>query len=505
MQNNLGKTLTYSDLVTDFAMGGPDEGDGIINLGAMIAGGTNFKLMYNILERLRVNVTSAVSSISYDAEIGDPMFAYNNLASYRLVINSRATVLDYNMAIDSTNLLRSAPTANNNSITPIPVLTPLFCEGSELIKRWEIEDAIYYFIPSAGTTSSFVWIGLGVKSNCWSQDNLDRWIIGKRVQINRMYNYIFKVVRKESQSGNINLNAANYIWSYYEYYNTGSYKSKTDIVMNNYTNDGYFVPGSTVNTNSVYNRLSGNYYDILRGFKTYNLDVNNANRHCTCLYSPTRGTNGTSTTISSAITNLHAAPHRYLKGSTVNAFWEGMNRRFGVYRHIVNINLTNVDKELALSAIPNLILYPGIIYATQIEGLNLTSGYTHDLNTKLGGNTNITKINQFNSNITKVSPITQSDGGRIMYIIPYTLSAPMSVYVNAPKSTTPYWNCPIAGRPDAFLSKLGELSSGNTYIIECWTEELAPNESYAKMYTYSTLTGECRGVSNTISCKYTTT
>lgn len=511
MQNNLGKTLTYSALVTDFAMGGPDEGDGIINLGAMIDGGTNFKLMYNILERLGVNDTAAVSSISYDAEIGDPMFAYNNLASYRLVINSNSTVLDHNMAIDSTNLLRSAPTANNNSLTPTPVLTPLFCKGSELIKRWEIEDAIYYFIPSTTTTSSTVWIGLGVKSNCWSQDNLDRWIIGRRVSINKSYNYIFKAVKKESQ--NI-ISAPNYVWTYYRYSNSGSYVSTTTVEMNNYTFDGFYNgvsgTGFAVTKDSVYNRLSGNFYDILRGLKTYDWDVNNANRHCTCFSCPCRNNGGTGTT--SGATNLHAAPHLYLNGTSTSGWWQGTNRPFNLYRHIVNLDMSKIYTTLGLT-MNNLILYPGVIESSSpgTSTAYLTSGAILDLNKNMGTTSSaIATINLYNRYISKQLPPLSQSGGRIMYIIPsYTLSFGMNVYINTPKSTTPYWNCPSGGIPTSFISTLGNLSAGNSYIIECWTDEIGesniggvPKKTYAKMYSYSTLTGVCNNVSKTISCMY---
>lgn len=507
MQNNLGKTLTYSDLVTDFAMGGSDEGDGIINLGAMIEGKTNFKLMYNTLLRLGVNGTLS-SFNTYDAEIGDPMFGYNNLAAYRLVKNS-SVILDHNMVIDSTNLLSSAPTANNNSLAPTPVLTPLFCEGLELTKRWEVGDAIYYFIPSTTTTSSTAWIGLGVKSNCWSQDNLDRWIIGKRVQINKMYNYIFKAVKKESQSI---VSAPNYVWTCYRYYNSGFYMSKTTVLMDNYTFDGYknadLISGFAVTKDSVYNRLSGNFYDILRGLKTYNWDVNNANRHCTCFSCPCRNNNGTGTT--SGATNLHAAPHRYLKGTSTSGWWEGANRPFGLYRHIVNLDMSNIYNTLGLT-MNNLILYPGVIESSSAGSSTayLTSGAILDLNKNMGTlSSAIATINLYNRYISKQFPPTSTAGGRIMYIIPsYTLSFGMSVYINTPKSTSPYWNCPSGGIPTSFISTLGNLSPGNSYIIECWTDELdlnsgVPAKTYAKMYSYSTLTGECNNVSNTISCTY---
>ena len=181
------------------------------------------------------------------------MFGYNNLTSYILVKNSNSTFLDHNIVIDS-GIFRTTPNTNNNNLVPTPVLTPLFCEGSELTKRWEVGDTIYYFIPSTTTTSSTAWIGLGVKSNCWSQDNLDRWIIGKRISINKSYNYIFKAVKTGSQGVSV---APNYQWYYYRYSNNGSYVSTTQVEMNNYTFDLYKNPNAltefAVTKDSVYN------------------------------------------------------------------------------------------------------------------------------------------------------------------------------------------------------------------------------------------------------------
>lgn len=60
----------------------------------------------------------------------------------------------------------------------------------------------------------------------------------------------------------------------------------------------------------------------------------------------------------------------------------------------------------------------------------------------------------------------------------------MNVYINTSKSTTPYWNCPSGGTPTSFISTLGNLSAGNSYIIECWTDELDAN-SVPKKKTYA--------------------
>lgn len=126
MQNNLAKTLTYSDL-EDFQMNGPDEGDGIINLGAMIEGGTNFKLMYNAITRIVVNQTT--STILESTTVGDPLFCYGGTVDMYMINQSTDRILEHNVIRGTKSgtgqSILSSLSLTNSSIGT-PVLTPLF-------------------------------------------------------------------------------------------------------------------------------------------------------------------------------------------------------------------------------------------------------------------------------------------------------------------------------------------------------------------------------------------
>lgn len=512
MHNNLGKTLTYSDLTTDFSMGGPDEGDGIISLGAMIDGGTNFKVMYNALKRLDVNVFTSCST--YDAEIGDPMFSYDDTVRYILAGNSRENVLDHNIINGSQgigSILTAAPLSNSARGTT-PVLTPLFCYKLYHTKRWESEDAIYYFIPSTNSNSG-AWIGLGVKSNCWSHDDSSkkRWIIGKRIQLNRSSNYIFKVDK------NAGVLKPGYSWSYYAYNSAGTKISGPTVVpMNGFVYDDYMalnVPGGDqliatmpVTSDSVHNRLSGNFFDILKGLNDWGWGVTESNRRCTCFYCPIRGTNGTyNSGITSMNGNLHAAPHKYLGNTTQLAWWSGANRPFGKYRHIAYLDLNYVQRTLSQD-FQSLILYPGVIVNKNAGSSSayLRPGAILDLHSTLGSSSSaVTTINNYNQYIMGQQAPSSSDGGKIMYIIPhFDLSVITTVYISTPNNistNTTSWSSPAGGDQSKFLSSLGVLLTGHAHIIECWVAR--SSATYAKMYTYDE-DGQCIEVSDTISCQY---
>lgn len=504
MQNNLSKTITHSDLA-EFPMGGTNDGEnGIVNLGEMIDGGINFKVIYNALLRIGVDQSNTIMPESIDTE--DPFFTHGQKAQMIMVNNQSGESgnLKYNMAkgtISGSSILSKCPIGISSGATP--VLTHLFCDNGVTTSQYETEEDIYYFIPSI-TTSTPAWIAVGVKSTCWSHDDMskDRWIIGKRMLIARNYNYIFKV--SKSTIGKL---SAGYIWIKYTYDNGGANTGKTIITMDGNTLDDYastlLDKTSSVTINSAHNRLSGNFFDIINSLNSYDWGVNNSNRKCTCFHCPCRGNTGTSSVITSIHGNLHVTPHAYTGTSSVG-YWNGTNRPFGLYRHITYVDLNGVYSNTTLN-FESMILYPGMIEAKSPgnSAAYLTQGAILDLNTKIGTTQSaITTINQYNQFIKLTEIPSSNKGGRIMYIIPH-FNIPMDpvVYINTPSTTLPYWNCSASAPAIDRISSLGTLSSGNAYIIECWNA--SSSKTYAKMYTYDA-DGQCIAVSDTISCKYTT-
>lgn len=499
MQNNLGKTLTYNDLVNDcFDMGGIEDGEnGIFNIGEMINGGVNFNVIYNAL--LRIGVDKSISSNIENCGQPDrePYFNYSGMASMAMINNSQSENLKYNMA--TSNILSTAPETILSGATPI--LTPVFCSDSATASRWEHNGDIYYFLPQI-TSMKKCWIGLGVKSTCWSHDNPseNRWIIGKRLTINRDYNYIFKVSKDKvtPEGDDLSPNFADYVWTQYTYRGDGAFTSSSVINMDNRINDTAL--GYNVSIDSVYNRLSGNYYDILGGLNYY-WDISNENRNCTCLFAPTRGTNGTSGTVNFNNANLHAAPHKYLGDSTSSGFgcWSGSDRPFNKYRHIVHLDLNYMDYYLG-QTFHNLILYPGMIdaLAPGQTGAKLIQGSVYDLYNIFGNTVNT--INSYNQYIRTTSVPTTYTGGRIMYIIPpfgSNLVNELNVYINVSAlegSTYTSWQCPVSGNPDVYLLKLGTLMPNYAHIIECWV--LGLGSIGMKMYRYDE-NGQCVYISDT--------
>lgn len=504
MQNNLSKTLTYSDLA-DFSMGGTNDGEnGIINLGEMIEGGTNFKVIYNTLLRIGVDQSNTIMPESIDIE--DPFFTHGQKAQMIMVNNQSGEggYLKYNMVkgtISGSSILSKCPTGISSGATP--VLTHLFCDNGVTTSQYETDEDIYYFIPSI-TTMSSAWIAVGVKSTCWSHDdmNKDRWIIGKRMWIPRNYNYIFKV--SKSTGGIL---SAGYNWIKYTYDNGGAKISRSRIIMDGRTFDGYSTSildtTSSVTINSAHNRLSGNFFDIINSLNSYGWGVNSSNRKCACFHCQCRGITGTSSVITSKYGNLHVTPHAYTGTSSVG-YWNSTNRPFGLYRHIAYVDLNEVYDITTLN-FESMILYPGMIEAKSPgnSAAYLTQGAILDLNTKIGTSQSaITTINRYNQYIKLTEIPSSTKGGRIMYIIPH-FNIPINplVYINTPSTTLPYWNCSASATPIDHISSLGTLNSGYAYIIECWNA--SSSTTYAKMYKYDA-DGQCVDVSNTISCKYTT-
>lgn len=509
MHNNLAKTLTYSDLVTDFAMGGPDEGDGIINLDAMIKGGTNFKLMYNAITRIGVNrTTSTVSDTTNTTTVGDPLFCYGGTVDMYMINQSQDEILEHNV-IQGTksgqSISSSILTANGASTArTLPVLTPLFCNDEITTCRWESDDDIYYFIPSSATAATAIgWIGLGVKSTCWSHDNpnISRWIIGKRLHISRAYNYIFKVRKVDDST------LPSHTWTQYTYNNGGNQTSTKKIEMDGHSVDIYdYLQGSPeiddITINSVNNRLSGNFYDIVNAFSYWGKSIIGEEQYSSVFLCNTRGPSGTSPTIDNKII-AHAVPHYQLgSGTTI----DGTKKIFQLYQYISYLDLNWVYYESGRDLISYLVLYPGFAKlsvsggSSSSLGPQLQRGSVIDLDVS---SISISARNNYNNNFVTYAGV--NNYGCVMYVIPPfdSYHNNLNVYCNfattSGSTTNNNWGVGTANnivQKTYFDMPSYTLEPGYSYIIECWS--LGSGSSKMKVYKYDSY-GECVDVSETLT------
>lgn len=365
------------------------------------------------------------------------------------------------------------------------------------MSRWESDDDIYYFIPSILSTLAG-WIGLGVKSACWSHDNqnISRWIIGRRLQISRQYNYIFKVRKVDDST------LPSHTWTQYTYNNAGNRTSVKEIEMDGCSVDIYdYLQGSTelddITINSVNNRLSGNFNDIINGFSYWRGEsIIGEDRYSSVFLCNTRGSSGTNSVIDSRVI-AHAVPHNQLG---VGSCIDGSNKLFQLYQYISYLDLNRVYSESSRESISYLMLYPGFVTVKPPSGINmpqLLQGSVIDLDLI---SMSVSSRNNYNGYYVSYAGV--NNYGCVMYVIPTIESYNnINVYCNfaniSGSSITTNWGVRTAQnvvQKTELDMPSYILESGYSYIIECWS--LGSGSSKMKVYKYNGL-GVCESISDT--------
>lgn len=478
----------------------PSGADPVINIKQMITGRVNFKIIYNLVKKFTLNKCRTHTSTTAR---GYTMFLYDSTVKGVISITPNASQPLYTNCINGINnatnqtLLNSCVTASS---TGLPVLTSQYGHG--VTYGYEYDGTLYYFIPAYSTTSTSAYIGLGVLSTCWNHPTSNvnpKWIVGRRLSINKSYNYIIEIKPNGYNYG--------YTYTYYRYTNTGSYSTASTQTMNENTfdvyNDTTHNPNgkATVNTYSVNNRLSGNFYDILNGFKHYGCDVDN--RLCAGFYCQQRDSSGTGN--ETGFYNLHVAPLQSFGTSnqSLNSY-TGSNRLFDLYRNVTFVDLSRFTQNIGTLSNFSLMIYAGdVVYNS--GSTNPTVKITEsilDLNSKFGTTTTgLNRANTFNNYIKLTARPDVSSGGRNLYVI-LAPSTTIPVYCNYMKNyTTNIWGTGAAAIPSEMgLTLLTNLTSSYYCIIETWTESAVNGivPVYAKVYKYNTSSGICQSCSNTI-------
>ena len=479
--------ISNSYLTETLPSNAPSGSDPVINIKQMIDGRVNFKVIYNIIKNTGKYDESTVQTSVIASKIRT--FSYNDTIA--------ATTGGKNSPSNCTlsrgnNILSDAITsAEANSSTKLPLITTIseFTAGGfgdNIMYTYSVRDKKYYFIPSNSNTHTRKYVGLGVLSDCWYHnptvsinDIKNNFIVARRIAVYDDYNYIIEV-NKDVSSTKI-----------YTYYNNGSYYTSSTISMNKYTNDTAFPElGSNITTNSVNNRLCGNFYDILNGLNHYGA----------------KGIFGSSvTTIQNAVrlwctnnsgyNSLHIAPR-----NTYNV--QGSYRAFDKYCNITYFDLNTFTRSLDFASI---ILYPGTAQTWSTSSwVNISSSATNV-------NSNIEIMPRYSD----LDPVSSPDtGGRILYIIPACPSLPSNVKIYCNYTTlgdsgaARSWVINTKSTEfDVFGLKSFSLSSLYHYIFEIWRDNTT---IYWKQYRYyasdsssgsptSQVNGNLAGISTTTS------
>lgn len=521
MENKFNKTISKSDfnilgvsnsnLNETLPIDAPTGSIPVFNIKQMIDGYVNFKVIYNLVKNKVTLNTCLLHTLNIN-KFGAALFTYNGTAKgvmIKTTSNGNFANPNYNCINGTTNILSNSISASS---TGIPVITTQ-CGVSNPqndYARYQDNDKgpIYYFIPASTTTSSTGYIGLGVLSDCWTHTTnstytpAKKWIIGRRYSINKAFNYIIEITPDQSLD-------YKYKYKIYTYNTAGGLMGIGQSVPMNSTRedytiiDGGYQTGHQVNTTSVNNRLSGNFFDIINGFKGYNGSNNACNvdsRACVAFYCQQRTSYGTGST--NGYYNFHIAPLKNSSSSGINSTldaYEYENRPFGLYRNITFVDLSRFSIVGATLQNNFLIVYPGEVTLNSClnaySNVKLNNTDIYRLDDKITNDNTV--LNSFNNLIkVTVSPLT-STGGRNLYIIISPPESNIKVYCNHMIDYTyNSWNMRAAAIPSNYsLRQIGTLTSSNYYIIETWCDT---GNTYAKMYTYSGTSGNCTAVSATM-------
>jgi hypothetical protein len=501
--------MIISTLIENPPSDAPSESAPIFNIKQMIDARVNFNVIYNLLKNKKTLNTCLLHTSNSNSN-GYPLFTYNGAVKGVMIkttssgINAQPT---YDCINGTTNILSNATSSSSSGLPIITTQCGSTAVPTNEFGHSEEDEPLYYFIPASTTSSSTGYIGLGVLSNCWTNisTGIKKWIVGRRLSINKSYNYIIEVTPNQELD-------YNYTYKIYSYSNAGAFNGvggqPTSVTMNSLREDYTKIDGgdsiaiNRVNSYSVNNRLSGNFFDIINGFKCYN-GVNNAcnveSRACVGFYCQQRSGNGTGPI--SYYHNFHIAPLKNSSASGTNSTldaYSGTNRPFGLYRNITFVDLTRFSMLGATLQNSSLIVYPGEVtlnsYVNGYSNVKLNNTNIYRLDDKI---TNINTLNSFNNLIdVTVSPLN-SIGGRNLYIILSPQESNIKVYCNCMTNySNNIWNMGASSLPaNHSLRQIGTLSSSNYYIIETWWDA---GNSYVKMYTYNGTTGNCTAVSATM-------
>lgn len=523
MENKFNKTASKSDfnilgisnsyLNETLPSDAPTGSIPVFNIKQMIDGYVNFKVIYNLVKN-KVTLNSCLLHTLNTNKYGVALFTYNGTARgvmIKTTLNDYQANPNYNCINGTTNILSNSISAGSTGIPVITTQCGVSTPQNDYARYIDNDKGpIYYFIPASTTTGSTGYIGLGVLSNCWTHTTnstdtaAKRWIIGRRYSINKAYNYIIEITPSQPLD-------YKYKYKIYTYNNEGGLISNGQLVSMNSTREDYTIidggyssdMSSRVNNLSVNNRLSGNFFDIINGFKGYTGGNNACNvegRACVAFYCQQKTDYGTGST--NGYYNFHIAPLKNSSSSgtdsTLDAY-EDENRPFGLYRNITFVDLSRFSIIGATLQNNFLIVYPGEVtlnsYINGYSNVKLNNEDIYRLDDKITNNN--TALNSFNNLIdVTVSPLV-SNGGRNLYIILTPPESNIKVYCNHMTNyTSNIWNMKASAIPSNYsLRQIGTLSSSNYYIIETWWEA---GNSYAKMYTYSGISGNCSSVSATI-------
>jgi hypothetical protein len=521
MENKFNKTLSKSDfsllgisnsyLNETLPSDAPTGTIPIFSIKQMIDGYVNFKVIYNLVKN-KVTLNKCLLHTLNINKYGVALFTYNGTTKgvmIKTTLNGNFAYPNYNCIDGTTNILSNSILASSTGIPVITTQCGVSNPQNDYARYQSNDDGpIYYFIPASTTTGSNSYIGLGVLSNCWTHTAnptdtpANRWIIGRRYSINKAYNYIIEITPDQSLD-------YKYKYKIYTYNTAGGLMGNPASVSMNSTRedytiiDGGYQTGYRVNATSVNNRLSGNFFDIINGFKGYNGSNNACNvdgRACVAFYCQQKYSYGTGST--NGYYNFHIAPLKNSSSSGINSTldaYEYENRPFGLYRNITFVDLSRFSIIGATLRNNSLIVYPGEVtlnsYVNGYSNVKLNNTDIYRLDDKITNNN--TTLNSFNNLIKVTKSPLLSNGGRNLYIMLTPPESSIKVYCNHMNNyTTGEWTLGAATMPDnRGLKLIGTLTSSYYYIIETWCDT---SNTYAKMYTYNGTSGNCTDVGATM-------